>query len=288
MSSSTTTALSRQPLTQVFRSITDPRDRRGVRHSLLTVLSLAVTGVLAGCRGLTAIWEHATDLTGADLQSLGLAEGQALPSESTIRRVLQDLEPADVDAHLRSWLCTRNGTINARRVIAVDGKTVRGTRQGQVPVPHLLAALDHATGAVLTQERMADKSNDIPTLRELLEPLDLDGVVVSADAIHTQTGTAQWIRDQGGHYVLTHLGNQKRLHRALKALPWKRVPTVSSVDTSHGRRARRTVKALGAPPGWTSPQPPRCSSSDAVGSAPPGQAAHRPTRSASRYRHPGQ
>ena len=118
MSSSTTTALSRQPLVQVLRNITDPRDRRGVRHSLLSVLSLAVTGVLAGCRSLTAIWEHATDLTGADLEALGLEAGQDLASESTIRRVLQDLDPADVDAHLRSWLCTRAGTINDHKVIA--------------------------------------------------------------------------------------------------------------------------------------------------------------------------
>ena len=103
MLSAITTALSRQPPTSVLRSITDPRDRRGVRHDLPTVLSLAVTGVLAGCRSLTAIWEHTTDLTATDLRSLGLEEGQALPSESTIRRVLQDLDPADVDAHLRSW-----------------------------------------------------------------------------------------------------------------------------------------------------------------------------------------
>ena len=109
MSSSTTTVLSRQPLVQVLRSVTDPRDRRGVRHDLLTVLSLAVTGVLAGCRSLTAIWEHTTDLTAADLEALGLEAGQDLPSESTIRRVLQDL--------------------------------------------------DHATGAVLTQQRVADRSN---------------------------------------------------------------------------------------------------------------------------------
>ena len=76
-----------------------------MRHSLFTVLSLAVTGVLAGCRSLTAIWEHATDLTAANLRSRGLAAGQALPSETTIRQVLQDLDPADADAHLRSRPC---------------------------------------------------------------------------------------------------------------------------------------------------------------------------------------
>ena len=247
MSSSTTTALSRQPLVQVLRNVADPRDRRGVRHDLPTVLSLAVTGVLAGCRSLTAIWEHTTDLTTADLEALGLAAGQALPSESTIRRVLQNLDPADVDAHLRSWLCTRTGTIEGRTVIAVDGKTMRGARTSKDPAPHLLAALDHATGAVLTQQRVAGKSNEIPALRELLEPLDLEGVVVSADAMHTQTGTARWITRRGGHYLLTPLGNQKTLRKTLKALPWKSVPSVSSVDTSHGRRVRRTVKALEVP-----------------------------------------
>ena len=155
MSSSTTTALSRQPLVQVLRNVADPRDRRGVRHDLPTVLSLAVTGVLAGCRSLTAIWEYATDLTAADLEALGLEAGQDLPSESTIRRVLQDLDPADVDAHLRSWLCTRTGTIEGRTVIAVDGKTMRGARAGKDPTPHLLAALDQATGTVLARACVA-------------------------------------------------------------------------------------------------------------------------------------
>ena len=182
MSSSTTSALSRQPLAQVLRNITDPRDRRGVRHSLFTVLSLAVTGVLAGCRSLTAIWEHTTDLTPSDLRSLGLETGQALPSESTIRRVLQDLDPTDLNSRVSSWLCTRTGTINGRRVIAVDGKTVRGARLGRASAPHLLSALDHATGVVLPRARVADKSNEIPAIRELLEPLDPGGVVVTADA----------------------------------------------------------------------------------------------------------
>ncbi|WP_256695080.1 ISAs1 family transposase, partial [Actinomyces oris] len=163
----------------------------------LTVLSLAVTGVLAGCRSLTAIWEHATDLTAADLEALGLQVGQALASESTIRRVLQDLDPTNLDTHVRSWLCTRSGIIEGRTVIAVDGKTMRAARTGKDPAPHLLAALDQATGTVLAQARVADKSNEIPALRELLKPLDLDGVVVSADAMHTQTDTAEWTRPAG-------------------------------------------------------------------------------------------
>ena len=176
MSSSTTTALSRQPLAQVLKNVEDPRDRRGVRHSLFAVLSLAVTGVLAGCRSLTAIWEH-------------------------------------------------------------------------------------ATGAVLTPERVAGKSNEIPALRVLLEPLDLNGVVVTADAMHTQADTAQWIRGRGGHYLLTVKDNQPGLKRELEKLPWKDVPSISVPDGSHGRRVRRTIKAVEAParvdfPGAAQDDPP--------------------------------
>ena len=247
MSSSTTTALSRQPLREVLKGVTDPRDRRGVRHTLPAVLCLAVTGILAGCRSLTAIWEHAADLEPADLGALGLEEGRALPSESTIRRVLQDLDPGDLDARLTSWFFTRTGTIGGRRVIAVDGKTMRGARTGDNPAPHLLAALDRASGVVVGQRRVSDKSNEIPALRDLLAPMDLDGAVVTADAMHTQKGTAEWIRSRSAHYLLTVKDNQPGLKRELGALPWKDVPAVSSVDTGHGRRVRRTVQAVEAP-----------------------------------------
>ena len=63
----------------------------------------------------------------------------------------------------------------------------------------------------------------------------------------TQTGTAEWIRSRGAHYVLTVKANQKTLRKTLKKLPWKDVPAVSSVDTGHGRRVRRTVQAVEAP-----------------------------------------
>ena len=71
--------------------------------------------------------------------------------------------------------------------------------------------------------------------------------MVTADAMHTQTGTAQWITRRGGHHPLTVKGNQKILRKTLKALPWKSVPSVSSVDAGHGRRVRRTAKAIEAP-----------------------------------------
>ena len=247
MSSSTTTALSRQPLREVLKGVEDPRDRRGVRHCLTAAGCLAVVGVLAGCRTLGAMREHVADLEPADLGALDLEEGRALPSESTIRRVLERVNADDLDARVASWLRTRVGAIGGRRVIAVDGKTMRGARTGDNPASHLLAALDQASGVVVGQRRVSDKSNEIPALPELLAPLDLDGAVVTTDAMHTQRGTAQWIISRGAHYLLTVKDNQPGLHQTLKDLPWKDIPAISAPDGSHGRRVRRTIKAVEAP-----------------------------------------
>ena len=210
MSSSATTALSRRPLREVLEGVADPGDRRGVRHALTAVLCLAVVGVLAGCRTLGAMREHVADLEPADLGAPGPGEGRALPSESTIRRVLERVNADDLDARVSSWLRTRVGAIGGRRVIAVDGKTMRGARGAGERAPHLPAALDQAGGVVVGQRRVADKSNEIPALRDLLAPLDLDGAVITADAMHTQRGTAEWIISRGAHYVLTVKGMPAR------------------------------------------------------------------------------
>ena len=247
MPSSTTTALSRRPLKEVLKGVTDPRDRRGVRHCLTAILCLSVVGVLAGCRTLEAMREHVADLGPDDLGDLDLKEGRALPSESTIRRVLERVNADDLDARVSSWLRTRVGAIGGRRVIAVDGKTMRGARTGDNPAPHLLAALDQASGVVVGQRRVSDKSNEIPALPELLAPLDLDGALITADAMHTQRSTAQWIISRGAHYLLTVKDNQPGLKRELEKLPWKDVPSTSVPDGSHGRRVRRTIKAVEAP-----------------------------------------
>lgn len=80
MSSSTTSAPSRQPLVEVFRDVADPGDRRGARHDPPTILSPVVMGILAGCESLTAIWGRTTDLETTELEALGLEEGRALSS----------------------------------------------------------------------------------------------------------------------------------------------------------------------------------------------------------------
>jgi predicted transposase YbfD/YdcC len=135
-----------------------------------------------------------------------------------------------------------------RLVIAVDGKTVRGAKGKDGKAPHLVAALAHGVGAVLGQVAVVEKSNEIPAVRELLKAFaDLAGAVLTIDAMHTQSDTVQVILGRGADYVMTVKGNMPTLYRQLKKLPWAAVPAVSAVSTDHGRRARRTIKAVLAP-----------------------------------------
>ena len=149
-----------------------------------------------------------------------------------------------------AWMWTRTRVAQGRRVIAVDGKTVRGARTrgpaAQDP-PHLVAAFDHTAGAVLGQVAVTAKSNEIPAARTLLALFDLTGAVVTLDAMHTQTDTAQAIIDAGGDDVLTVKNNQPNLYAACKKLPWAQVPAHSTRAIGHGRRARRTIKVVTMP-----------------------------------------
>ncbi len=236
-------------LLALLAAVPDPRDRRGVRHGLPVILAVTIAAVLAGARSFAAIGEWVVDQDEDTVTMLGV-DGSARPSESAIRRLLTRLDGDVLDSMIGAWMWTRTTVVDDRRVIALDGKTVRGARNrrhAQDAAPHLVAALDHTAGTVLGQVAVAAKSNEIPAVRTLLGSLDLTDVVVTVDAMHTQTDTAQAITAAGGDYVFTVKANQPRLHAQLKRLPWAQVPAHSTVSSGHGRRARRTIKVLTAP-----------------------------------------
>lgn len=234
-------------LLDLLATVPDPRNPRGVRYPLAGILAVAVTAVLAGARSFTAIGEWAADLTGERLARIGL--GRA-PEESTLRKLFPRLDTDRLDRVLGAWLWTRTAVVDGRRVIALDGKTVRGARtRPDGKAPHLVAALDHDTGVVLGQLAVDAKSNEIPCVRDLLACFDLTGAVVTVDAMHTQTDTATAITKAGGDYLFTVKGNTPTLHRQLKALPWKEMPARSVTQIGHGRRVTRTIK-VAAVPDW--------------------------------------
>ena len=232
-------------LWRVLDSVPDPRDRRGRRHRLPVMLACGLAAVLAGARSFVAIGEWVAHQSAQTLADLGIdAVG---PSESTIRRAFNRVDADLVDQVLGALMWTRTTTRGGRRVIAIDGKTVRGARTRTRSAPHLVAALDQRAGTVLGQIAVTAKSNEIPAVQQLLGLFDLTDVVVSVDAMHTQTDTAKIIADAGGDYVFTVKGNQPTLYRQLRDLPWRQVPAHSATQTRHGRRNTRTIKIIDAP-----------------------------------------
>ena len=168
------------------------------------------------------------------------------PDESTFRRMFARVNADMLARGIGAWVWTRTGVL-AGRVVAIDGKTVRGARRTGGAAPRLVAALDHTGGTVLGQLAVAAKSNGIPAVRTLLGCFDLTGVVVTVDAMHTQHDTAQLITAAGGDYVLTVKSNQPTLYAACRSLPWAGVPAHTAVPSGYGRRARRTIKVVTAP-----------------------------------------
>ena len=238
----------------VLAAVADPRARRGIRHRLDTILAVAVCAVLAGARSFVAIAEWAADADDQTREQLGIVG--AMPCESTVRRTLQRLDADAFDDRLGAWAQHRTTPRpDRRRLIAVDGKTLRGSRESSgsggasSPGRHLLAALDHAHGVVLGQVDVAQageaKTNEIPMFTKLLDRIELAGAVVTADAMHAQRDHATYLVGQRrAHYLLTVKRNQPSLHAQLAALPWRDIPLAhDSRDRGHGRAERRTPES---------------------------------------------
>ena len=191
-----------EDLLVALSAVSDPRKSRGVRHRLLTVLASAVCAVLAGARSYVMIAEWAHDLPVSARLRLGIGL-RGTPSESTIRRILQRVDPDELDVAVSGWLARRvtapassnmpilssrsTSSGGPMRAIALDGKTARGARVGDGRAVHLLGALDHATGVVLGQTEVDHKTNEITAFAPLLERIDracpLAGAVITADAL---------------------------------------------------------------------------------------------------------
>jgi predicted transposase YbfD/YdcC len=229
--------------------ITDPRQRRGRRHSLVGVLGVAVAAVLAGARSLAAIGEWAADAPGQVLAALGVRRDPLTgafrpPTEATVRRVLARVDPDALDRAIGAWLAHQQpAPRRPPRAVAVDGKTLRGSGHHAAPV-HLLAAMDHTTAAVLAQTDVEAATNEITRFRPLLERLHLAGQVVTADALHTQREHAEWlIAHKHAAYLLVVKANQPALHHQLKLLPWRDIPVADHTrDRGHGRVETRRLQ----------------------------------------------
>jgi hypothetical protein len=203
-------------LLELLRTLTDPRQRRGVRHPLVCIVAIATCACLAGARSFEAMAQWAKELSRDALKRLGGTRPKP-PSEKCLRLTLQRLDGVALDRQLGAWLARHN--LRPGKAVAVDGKTLRGAHDGPQPAPRLLSAVLHQQGIVIAQHPVEDKTNEIPCLPPLLDALPLQGVVVTADALHTQTETARYlVEDKHADYLFTVKENQPTLKQDIADL----------------------------------------------------------------------
>nr|WP_230085264.1 ISAs1 family transposase [Arthrobacter sp. AQ5-05] len=222
----------------VLDSIPDPRKRRGIRHGLTEILALAVCAVLTGAKSFAEIAEWAADTGRGPLAKAGIK----VPHVTTIQRVLARVDGDVFDTAFGAWVIAQVKP----KVIAIDGKEVRGAKNGGGDRVHLMAAVDHATGTILGQVSIGIKTNEITRFEDLLDTIkNLLGMIITMDALHTQRSHAEYLIKRGAHYIMTVKGNQRSLQRHLKELPWKDVPVGNKQPyKKHGRKGSRSIKVI--------------------------------------------
>ncbi len=250
-----------RPLLDVIATIPDGRARRGKRHPLAAVLALACVATLCGARSYSAVaeWGHTYgEVDPALLRSLGLSR-HGPPSSATIHRIFRRIDVDALEWALGHWAQAVLAAVPAPaghlEGIAVDGKTLRGTRTDAVPGLHLLAAVSHRLGLTLGQIPVGEKTNEIPLAHTLLAGLVLEGRVLTMDALLTQRAIAQDIVTQGGDYVMVVKDHQPALRAdiALLFATLGDTPSrtrTSRTDRTHDRRERRTLQTSTALTGY--------------------------------------
>jgi predicted transposase YbfD/YdcC len=203
-----------------FENLEDPRSSINQRHPLPSVIVICIMAVLAGANGPTAIARWANTKRELLPRLLNLPNG--VPQKDVYRRVLSALNPEAFQACFASWLASlrdRAATDNGmdRRHYSVDGKTLRRShdkKNGLGPL-HSVSVWASQMGLTLAQVATDEKSNEITAIPELLRLVDLNGAIITIDAMGTQKAIAKQITGGGGDYIFTLKGNQGNLHKAV-------------------------------------------------------------------------
>ncbi len=249
-----------------FEKLEDPRSTVNLQHPLVSVVVVALMGVLAGAGGPTGIARWAALKEEFLLKELNLPNG--IPRKDVFRRVLMSLQPGAFQACFASWLNSLRATAAAatgveQPVFAVDGKTARRSHDHKkgLGALHAVSVWASEFGLSLGQVACAEKSNEITAIPELLRLVDIKGAIITIDAMGTQKAIAAEIIDGKADYVLGLKGNQETLHQAVidhieEKLDGDLENAHEHVTTEkgHGREETRTYLQLPAPkdlPGFT-------------------------------------
>jgi hypothetical protein len=248
-----------RPLIEVFADIPEVRSRRGKRHPLSAILAMACCAMLCGYRSYSAIAEGGRNYGTGIAHALGFTHNT--PCAATLHTIFRHVDRDDLEAKLGAWaesvvVSTLPTSSAGEAAVALDGKTLRGSRKQGAPGVHLLSALSHHVGLTLTQQAVDAKTNEITQVETVLRQIVLKDRVVTMDALLTQRHVAQTIVDEGGDDVMIVTENQPQL-RADIALGFTLPPagdrqeTARTVDIGHGRIEQRNATTSEALVGYS-------------------------------------
>ncbi|AZL84935.1 ISAs1-like element ISVsa13 family transposase [Aliivibrio salmonicida] len=229
-----------------FKIIADQRQSAKVTYPLFDVLFGSLCAVIAGAKGWFDIreyiqghhhWFQKNDMFMVDI-----------PADDTIARIISTIEPVQFHECFLNWMQSVH-TLTEGQVIAIDGKTLRGSynREDRASTIHMISAYASSNKLVLGQIKTDQKSNEITAIPELLKMLDLRGALVTIDAMACQTKIAKAIVNQDGDYLLAVKNNQGQLRKAVeKAFSHQRATTAQDIEfeNGHGRVESRQCYVL--------------------------------------------
>jgi predicted transposase YbfD/YdcC len=238
-----------------FQRLDDPRVDRTKRHALRDIVAIAICAVICGAESWVEVEAFGNAKHDGLRTFLGLPGG--IPSHDTFGRVFAALDPEQFEAGFRSWVAA-TARLTAGEVVAVDGKQLRRShdRPTGKDALTLVSAWANANRLALGQVAVADASNEITAIPELLRLLALSGCIVTIDAIGCQTEIAAEIVRQEADYVPALKANQPAVHEAVAVLfregqstgfAGLRHDSQRRVEKDHGRIEVRQVWAVSDP-----------------------------------------
>lgn len=223
-----------------FENVTDPRVNRGTNYPLIEMVFVALCGAICDCN----TWTDVAEFGEAKLAWLGkfLPFEKGIPSHDTFTEVFARLDSIEFYAALESWTREMAHSLKGETV-AFDGKTLRGSFDAAADKSALHSVSAWACGLrmCIALKSVAEKSNEIPAVQQLIDMLDLSGAVVTADALHCQRETAEKIVAKQADFVLMVKGNQETLQAEVRDA----MVRAFEEEDSKMRRCRMTEKNRG-------------------------------------------
>ena len=210
----TTTPNNPQSLIAHFQDLPDPRLNRTKDHDLIDVLVIAICTLLCGGQTFNDMEDFGRAKQDWFKTFLSLRNG--IPSHDTFNRVFAALDPKDfLECFLRWTQSVRQAV--PQEIVALDGKALRRALDKDQSIKYIVSAWAESNGLVLGQLKVADKSNEITALPQLLRVLELSGCIVTVDAMGCQKKIATEIVEADADYVLALKGNQEKVHEEVKS-----------------------------------------------------------------------